>query len=181
LITEVVPRISRWENHLCGVEHRVLASFREHLQSFEVDSSSRVSAQLRKHVKNYFLENSWIMNYKFATDVPEDLSDVNYRFDGILDLQDTACQHRHRFLIEICFDNRQSIGTNLLKFELAAKSFESSSNRKAHGFMLCADRRALRKFGWDESAGSSEEYEVALRGPYGEIMKHQPTLLVIRT
>lgn len=181
MIIEVVPRISRWENQLCSVEHQVLASFNKHLQSFEADSTSRVSAQLRKHIKKYFLEHSWLTNYKFASEVPEDLSDVNYRFDGILDVQQNECDHRHRFLIEICFDNRQSIGTNLLKFELAAKNFESLQNRKAHGFMLCADRAALKKFGWDESAGSSEEYEVALRGPYGEIMQHQPTLLVIRS
>jgi hypothetical protein len=180
LITEVVPRVSRWENHLCGVEHRIVASFRDHLQSFEIDVMTKVSGQLRRHVKDFFTTNAWITNYKFANDVPEDLSDVNYRFDGILDILENECAHRHRFFIEICFDNRQSIGTNLLKFELATKNFETNSERKSLGIMLCADRSALRKFGWDESAASSEEYEVALRGPYGGIMIHQPTLLVIR-
>ena len=180
MITEVVPRVSRWEEKLCSVELETLENLREYISKIVIDDYHRVSAQFRNYVRSFFRENSWITNYKFTSDVPEDISDVNYRFDGILDLNSSSCSHRHRILLEICFDNRQTIGTNLLKFELAARAFESDSSKKSLGIMLCADRLSLRQFGWDESAGSSEEYEVALRGPYGDLLKHQPTLLVIR-
>ena len=47
---------------------------------------------------------------------------VNYKLDAIKDLE-TNSDTVLRLLFESCFDNRQAIGTNFLKFEIAQKNY----------------------------------------------------------
>ena len=102
-----------------------------------------------------------------------------FQFDMIDEIS-ADCEHSHRILVEQCFDNRQAIGTNLLKFQLASSLFENHLKHTALSIIICADRHSLKLFGWDGSIASSEEYEAALRGPYANIITANVVLMVIR-
>ena len=90
------------------------------------------------------------------------------------------CGHKHRFFSEFCFDNRQAIGTNLLKFQVAA------ANSRFHGysplgFLICADGFSIKNYGWDGGVASYQEYDHAIRIPYKNILNEPPILISIRS
>jgi hypothetical protein len=117
----------------------------------------------------------------FDSRVPSSINSANYRIDAVLDSEVTLeCNHRHRIYLEICFDNRQAIGTNLLKFHAASEIFNIEPNRKSLAILVCADNRTLKKHNWDSSAASSEEYEFAIRTPYSTVITEMPLLLTLR-
>lgn len=160
----------------------VANDIREFLESKEVGPLSNIatSKQIRDAVSDYMKRNSWIPDFKFDSSIPESEPNTNYRIDFIKDISEPDGILTSRFLFEACFDNRQAIGTNILKFELAKRAFEKHPSKKTISLILAADKKSLKQYGWDGSIGSFEEYELALRDPYSSVVTFEPIFLIVR-
>lgn len=168
---------------LCKCENSELLALVSYLndQSFDVSSAIPASGQIKAQLNDYFEQNNWSEKFVFDGNIPKTINRANFTLDGIKDLaQEIACEYKHRFFLEACFDNRQAIGTNLLKFVTAQNKYEEKASCRGLAFLICGDKRTLKNLGWDGSIGSSEEYEFALRNPYQQILKYAPILLVLR-
>jgi hypothetical protein len=167
---------------LCPAERQVVSDIQLHLENLQLDknSSDPASKQIKDATLEIFQNSAWRHPFLFDTSVSDVFPKTNYQIDAVMDLPHETCHHKHRFLVEHCFDNRQAIGTNLLKFELASSIFEQNLNASALPILICADKPSLKSFGWDGSIASSEEYENAIRSAYSQIIKVAPVLVVIR-
>lgn len=160
----------------------VANQIREFLESAKVGplANMATSKQIRDAIDEYMKRDHWISDFKFDSSIPDSEPNTNYKMDFIKDVTLPSEDLTIRFLFEACFDNRQAIGTNILKFELAKRAFENSPHKRAVSLILAADKKSLKKYGWDGSIGSFEEYELAIRDPYDSILTVKPIFLVVR-
>jgi hypothetical protein len=76
------------------------------------------------------------------------------------------------------FDNRQAIGTNLMKFEIASRN-SVIGGRSPICIGICAEESKIRKLGWDGAAASSQEYLEAINGAYSSVLTNPPLIFSI--
>ena len=167
----------------CLVEQHRIMGLKGNLEKIIVAKNSKdsPSKQIKDATEEIFRNGGdWRQPFQFDSSVSSIYPLSNYRLDAMIDEISADCEHSHRILVEQCFDNRQAIGTNLLKFQLASSLFENHLKHTALSIITCADRHSLKLFGWDGSIASSEEYEAALRGPYANIITANVVLMVIR-
>ena len=126
-------------------------------------------------------ELGWVHQLLGVESVPPNLHKNNYVVDFAKDSNLSDCTQRHRVLVEICFDNRQAIGTNIFKIESASRSFREKTGGEAIGIIVCADRKTLKIGGWDPGVADDEEYEVAIDTAYASFLSSAMSLLVIRS
>jgi hypothetical protein len=170
----------RDKNQLCVQVTNRLDSLRNSLEQVVIHNSvsESPSKQVKTHMLHQLLSEDWRPQFKVNREVSENYPLANYTLDAIKDFSSSECTHVHRFLVEFCFDNRQAIGTNLLKFEIASTS-GSSSNVEPMPVLICADSAALRHFGWDGSIASADEYEHAIRVAYKSVIKNPAIILAL--
>lgn len=166
----------------CPIESAVSNNIESILSQIEFHKYQNIPAsrQIREAFEGFFNKNGWILDFPLVPSLQTDLPKTNYYVDAVFDAVTYDCTHSHRFVLEFCFDNRQAVGTNLLKFELATRNFSMSSNRAVTTMSICADRNTLKNLGWDGSIASSEEYELALRSTYNQILTSKILLFVLR-
>ena len=159
----------------------VANSIKGHLESSPLlhTSDEPTSKKIRFLMDEFFSRHNWIRDFKVDSSIPESEPNTNYKLDAIKDIE-TESNVTLRLLFESCFDNRQAIGTNLLKFAVAKREYKGNSRVSPQPILLVADKSNLRKYGWDGSIASFEEYELAIRDPYAEILELSPIFLVIR-
>lgn len=68
------------------------------------------------------------------------------------------------------FDNRQAIGTNLLKFEVGHQAF-IGNNKDVVSVGICISEEAKIQYGWDSSVATFDEYSGALTMQYSNVLK----------
>ena len=152
---------------------------KEIFQSLDVRNSLRqrseslkneVSSVMASH-PNLQWEKSSIFYDSSFLDVP-----AIYRLDGRGSCSG-SCGSRHKMNIVLCLNNRESIGTNFLKLEIAAQ--EDIRNQKGTeifdrnilGVLVTFNEGLLRAGGWDSSYASSDEYTFAYKHAYRQIFK----------
>ena len=99
-----------------------------------------------------------------------------YRLDGRATCSG-SCGTVHRTNLVLCLNNRESIGTNFLKLEIAAQ--EDIRNHKRSelfdrnilGILITFNEGLLRDGGWDASYASADEYTFAYKHAYRQIIK----------
>lgn len=99
------------------------------------------------------------------------------RASFLLDLQiecTSACDVTHVLNVELCLNNREAIGTNILKPEIMARS---SVNQLHAGMLICPSRSLLLSGNWDASYGDDSEYLVAYKLVYEPVLEHPLGLL----
>ena len=172
----------RESEDLCSGVLETIKSLRTSLEAVMIESSTETSAS--KQVKNHMFEKliveGWRPRFKIDKNVSESYPLANYMLDAMHDFQSSGCSHIHRFLIEFCFDNRQAIGSNILKFEVASRT-AVEANFLPVPILICADSEALKHFGWDGSIASADEYEYALRVVYRGVMLYPPIILALHS
>jgi hypothetical protein len=170
----------RERNQLCELVRNRLDTLRKSLEEVVIHNSASdsPSKQVKDHMLNKLLNEDWRPHFKINREVSENYPMANFTLDAIKDFSDSSCNHVHRFLVEFCFDNRQAVGTNLLKFEIASIN-SSLSNVEPIPVLICADSGALRYFGWDGSIASADEYEHAIRVAYKSIIKNPAIILAL--
>lgn len=134
------------------------------------------SSLLRRAISPVFAE------YKEKVLVVPDLAlsnhDANYRMDYLRTFRQSDCGHVHQISFEVCFDNRQAIGTNVLKAHLANNLVSRNSSASAASLLLVSERK-IQNEAFDSSIGSEVEYEAALLGAYSEIADSAISLLTL--
>jgi hypothetical protein len=99
-----------------------------------------------------------------------------YRLDGRATCSG-SCGTLHKINLVLCLNNRESIGTNFLKLEIAAQ--EDIRNHKRSelfdrnilGILITFNEGLLKAGGWDASYASADEYTFAYKHAYRQIIK----------
>jgi hypothetical protein len=164
-----------------GVEQE-LNLLKDTLQSIHLDANlGKTTQQIQKYLNPLLADSGWILDFTFDANTISTSPSANYVLNAIKDLPATLCDHRHRLLLELCFDNRQAIGTNLLKFEAAKRLFEKNKDCLATSIIICGSQEALTNLNWDGGVASYGEYENALLTVYKDILSIVPQYLVIKS
>ena len=167
---------------LCAVVTEKIKVLRATLEAVVIETSveSPASKQVKDHMFNQLINDGWRPRFKIEKGISESYPLANYILDAIKDFSSEKCKHVHRFLVEFCFDNRQAIGSNILKFEVASRT-AVESNFQPVPLLICADTATLKHFGWDGSIAGANEYEYAVRVVYRKVMLYPPIILALHS
>jgi hypothetical protein len=145
---------------------------KDHLFAFlknlnlDEDSIEASSNKIKVPLFDWAVEQGWKKNRLADPGIPNGISTSIYKVNLTLDLPAESCLHHHRIYLHAFFDNRQAVGTNLLRMSIAKKYFERDTAQIAHLIALVLDSNAKADFGWDNSVGTLEEYEYAANKTY---------------
>lgn len=78
---------------------------------------------------------------------------ANFKVDLVTSLPKSG----KRVAIEMCFNNREAIGTNLLKLDMAISS-RKSNDEGGLAVVVAPTRELLNQGGWDKAYGDASEY-----------------------
>jgi len=134
--------------------------------TLDEDSIEASSNKIKVPLFDWAVEQGWKKNRLADPGIPTGISTSIYKINLTLDLPIDDCSHHHRVFVHAFFDNRQAMGTNLLRLTIAKKYFERDSSQVAHLIALVLDSNAKTDFGWDNSVGTLEEYEYAAHKTY---------------
>jgi hypothetical protein len=155
---------------------QIISDIKADIQSIEVNSSiSNRSESLKNALTAQVKTVNW--NKKSLFDAPE-LADAPaiFKLDGTSTCSG-SCGSFHQTNIVVCLNNREIIGTNFLKLEVAA--IEAIRNHPKFaiydenvlGVLVTLDENLLRTGNWDRSYASSDEYTFAFRHAYKGVLK----------
>jgi hypothetical protein len=97
-----------------------------------------------------------------------------------LDLQsecDKSCGHFHRVNAVLCLNNREAVGSNFLKLELAAQELIRYNNGQALtdenvlGVLVSLNKKVLTLGGWDPAYANSTDYTFAFSFAYSSMLR----------
>lgn len=175
---EVHPTRNLELNSLCPFEMKILRQLENQFGQLKIEPQKEKSADsISKTFTALALKSNWTQQFRFDPDIPLQRAYANYLMDAVSDEYDSDCGHSHRVSIQSCFDNRQAIGTNLLKFEVAATKFLRSDDYRILSVIICANREAKKILKLDNSVATFEEYLVGVRTAYKGILT-APLLLI---
>jgi hypothetical protein len=136
-----------------------------------------MTKRLISALEPYLLDAGWTARWPIDRSVSHD-GYASFFIDYHLDEDAKDCGHYHRFFLQLMFDNRQAIGTNLLKFEIASRN-SIMNGRMPTCIAICAEDSKVKKLGWDGAAASSQEYLGAIAGPYANVLTSPPIIFSI--
>ena len=170
----------RMKENLCLQQRLIVDELTKALTTVELPKNSKegTTSVLRAQLDEFLEGAGWRESFRIDNLISLEFPTANYTLDLSLDSADVTCDHKHRYFIEFCFDNRQAIGTNLLKFEVASKNAEVQE-RLPLPILICATSQAIKQFGWDGGVASYQEYDHALRIPYKSVMERPPVLIAL--
>ena len=165
---------------LCTIEHEELKVLKDALSSLDSNMSAHSPAKtINSWFQSYCDNSTLIENFRIDSHIPTGLPYANYRMDAVSDHFTETCGHNHRLQIQKCFDNRQAIGTNLLKFQLGHMKFGATPSNRSLSVLICAGEKLIKSLGWDSSVGSFEEYDIASRYAYSHLINCRIVFLVL--
>lgn len=163
---------------LCAFETSTLNFLAERLSELNFPSSPSKSALL---FSDWFWQTCVALNsickFRISSDIPLERSYANYLMDAVLDEYDSICGHNHRINLQLFLDNRQAIGTNLLKFEISSNRFEISKKNRALAIAISIDKNCKKILNIDNSVATYSEYEKACNTAYVDILKSRMVLV----
>lgn len=139
--------------------------------------SATIRGALRDGLKK---TDGWNHDFLGIESITDNLHNKNYVIDFAFDSKCEGCVSRHRLLVEICFDNRQAVGTNTFKLESSARAYQNRTGGKALSLIVCADRKSLSQGGWDPGVADEDEYQIAIKAAYGDYLTTEISMLVLR-
>lgn len=144
----------------------VRTAMRQRSESFKSAISSAIEGK-----SNFTWEKSSVFHDPSLLDVA-----AIYRLDGKIVCRG-GCASFHKINLVLCLNNRESIGTNFLKLETAAKE-DIRNHREMEvfdknllGILISFNEGLLRVGGWDPSYASADEYSFAYKHAYRGIVK----------
>jgi len=137
------------------------------------------SRQVRDLVENKMLSNGWVPRILIDRQLPNEISLANYTIDYQLIFEYQDCDCKHQLVVEMCFDNRQAIGTNVLKVDFANRNFTASRDRVSAAVLVVLNSGAREAGRWDNGVGVQDEYSLALRRVYAHNVSTTILLLVV--
>lgn len=97
-----------------------------------------------------------------------------------LDLQaecDQSCGKSHRVNAVLCLNNREAVGSNFLKLELAAQELirynngQALSDENVLGVLISLNKKVLTLGGWDPAYANSTDYTFAFSFAYSSMLR----------
>lgn len=168
---EVHPTRNFGIKSICPFEKKILKQLDDEFSQLNIEISNQSAADLiSRTFVALALRSDWIQQFRFDPDIPLQRAYANYLMDAVSDDYDSECGHHHRVSIQSCFDNRQAIGTNLLKFEVAANKFIRGADYRILSVIICANRDSKKALKLDNSVATFEEYVVGVRTAYRGIL-----------
>ncbi|MDH2904395.1 MAG: hypothetical protein PXZ08_10675 [Actinomycetota bacterium] len=137
------------------------------------------SRQVRDLVEDNMLLNGWEARILIDRQLPDEISLANYTIDYQLIFESQGCDYKHQLVAEMCFDNRQAIGTNLLKADFANRNFTAVPDRASAAILVVLNSGAREAGRWDNGVGVQDEYSLALRRVYTHNISTTILLLVV--
>lgn len=98
-----------------------------------------------------------------------------FKLDGTIKC-DGHCESIHRVNIVLCSNNREAIGGNLLKMELASTLLPQDASL---GILICMTRKLMELGGWDGSYADNIEYQEAYCDAYRDFLKSRIAILTL--
>lgn len=132
----------------------------------DIDTAGPASNKVKLPLISWAIQNGWKKNRIIDASIPSGISNSIYKVSLLRDLPNNSCPHHHRIFLHCFFDNRQAIGTNILKLQFAVDNFQRDETKIAHAIAIVVDTNVRSKYGWDKSVGTSEEYEFAIKHPF---------------
>jgi hypothetical protein len=96
-----------------------------------------------------------------------------------IDLQlvcDSRCGSSHALNVELCVQNREAIGTNILKLDVIART---ASHQSHVGVLVCPNRKYFKESNMDSSYGDDDEYLVSYQLAYHNVLTSPVMVLTI--
>ena len=119
----------------------------------------------------------WSTKVLATSVLPPNRASSNYRIDYQVRSTETGTDSKKLISLELVFDNRQAVGTNLLKLESSARQFVSDTKGTCMS-LIVAPSQNLKDLGfWDNSVATGPEYSWAIRKAYSFLLSH-PLLLI---
>jgi hypothetical protein len=118
-------------------------------------------SRLNDFVPRILTERSATINPELSGKVP-----ANLRLDRILANIDGS----QSMNVELCFNNRETAGTNLLKLSTASAFQTISSAAYSLGILIVPTRELLDFGGWDPAYGDSVEYSYYFKTAFGRTL-----------
>lgn len=125
------------------------------------------------------LPDHWLQDFLLVPVNRRKSSAINFVADAVLTFEDCPCGLVHQVRVEISFDNRQIIGTNVLKM-LVGTNVGSTENRHYLGVVVCPSKESKTGFDLDASVASADEYLLAIENGYFPFVSVPIFLGVIR-
>lgn len=176
-IVEDEMSISSIDVHVCF--RSIIDTIREQFQS--IDSSNLIrqrSESFKKVLADSFEsigEIAWSKSSVFQNPALADVPAI-FKLDGQAEC-DRSCQSYHKINFVLCLNNRESIGTNFLKLEIAALDLIRNSrdnslyDENILGVLLTLDSSVLEIGKWDSSYAAASEYTFAFKHAYKHLLK----------
>lgn len=173
-------------NHLepeCGPVRVAKRDLEKFLTLLELDehSDSATSSKIKNPLYEWAQANGWKRNRLIDPSIPSGIPTSIYKVNLLMDLPECECHKHHRIFFHAFFDNRQAIGTNILRLRVAKKYFERGEGKVAELIALVIDSKSKESFGWDNSVAAVEEYEYALNSIYNFADETSINFWVIRS
>ena len=161
---------------ICLFEQNLLVEMNSTLQEFlklEPNETLKATERLRVHLEPLLRKYSWSSNWPIDKSVSKD-GFANFFIDRFLEEPESNEKtHRHRFFLQFMFDNRQSLGGNLLKFEVASRNAQAKGIQVT-SIAITGSRKTLKQLGWDGAIATTSEYESAICGAYSNVVLNPP-------
>jgi hypothetical protein len=125
-------------------------------------------------------KDGWNHAFLGIGSITNNLHNKNYVIDYVFDSECRGCPSRHRLQVEVCFDNRQAVGTNIFKLEASARAYQNRTSGSALSLIVCGDRKYLKNGGWDAGVADEDEYQIAIDTAYEGYVTTNIALLVLR-
>jgi hypothetical protein len=134
--------------------------------------------QLREVFNKKSSENQWEERPVVTREFPNGVLGTNYEVDYQYTFKNDGCISNHQISIELAFDNRQAVGTNVLKMDLANKLFTTKRDCQSVSIIVVPSLTAKKNGHWDNSVATDYDYSWSLRNAYSDYAK-SPILLLI--
>jgi hypothetical protein len=135
------------------------------------ESFKKAIADSLKSIKGVVWEKNSVFQNPSLNDVP-----AIFKLDGQAEC-DGTCNSMHKINFVLCLNNRESIGTNFLKLEIAAldliRNSRSTSifDENILGVLITLDSNVLELGKWDASYANANEYKFAYKHAYKNLLR----------
>lgn len=156
--------------------------FKRHLEKIDLSEGGTGPSNAIKHgLSDIEKLPGWEKKFLFSREAHSSLPNANYTVNYLYVLPKCPCGFRHKLFLHLCFDNRQAIGTHLLRFKAAMEANAKQTFDRPVSVAVVADGKAKQKYGWDNSAATYEEFVQALDFEYATVLELPLHFLVIRS
>jgi hypothetical protein len=145
----------------------------------ELDESKPSTPQIRAKVEGKLARDGWSQKVLITDDFPSGVNRANYEVDFQLQMQCPDCRLPHQISLELAFDNRQAVGSNLLKMDSANLSFVDTREGVSLSIIVVTTAVNRDSGKWDNAVAIDHDYSWALRKAYRRYFKTPIMLLTI--